>query len=372
MIIDKQASSERFEDALLATARLQSRLHQYQQATELYQRLLRERPQSRRLDAACYGMAWALRDEGKRAESDEQFQKLHDEFRRSQFWNDAAFRLAEDAFAAKQNERAAKLVEELLGAKPPAELMAHALYLKAELETAAEKWDRVAADMSQLARDFPDSPLRLPAEYWVAEAAYRQGQFEEAGKRFASLADQIGGRQEKWLAMIPLRRAQVLAQEKRWSQAQATAAGIEKEFPGFSEQYEVDYLLGRAAAAQADFEAARRYYNKTVRSTTGGKTETAAMAQWMIGETYFHQEDFEAALREYLRVEILYPYPRWQAAALLQAGKCQEALGRKKDAAELYGKLIKVYPNTEFTDEAAKRLHDVESATALGTGKAAK
>ncbi|HEY2148534.1 MAG TPA: tetratricopeptide repeat protein, partial [Pirellulales bacterium] len=60
------------------------------------------------------------------------------------------------------------------------------------------------------------------------------------------------------------------------------------------------------------------------------------------------------------------------AAALLQAGKCQEALGRKKDAAELYGKLIKVYPNTEFTDEAAKRLHDVESATAAGTGKAAK
>ena len=326
-----------------------------QQATELYQRLLRERPQSRRLDAACYGMAWALRDEGKRAESDEQFQKLHDEFRRSQFWNDAAFRLAEDAFAAKQNERAAKLVEELLGAKPPAELMAHALYLKAELETAAEKWDRVAADMSQLARDFPDSPLRLPAEYWVAEAAYRQGQFEEAGKRFASLADQIGGRQEKWLAMIPLRRAQVLAQaEKMVASPSDRPPESRKNFPDFSEQYEVDYLLGRAAAAQADFEAARRYYNKTVRSTTGGKTETAAMAQWMIGETYFHQEDFEAALREYLRVEILYPYPRWQAAALLQAGKCQESLGRKKDAAELYGKLIKVYPNTEFTDEAAK------------------
>jgi tetratricopeptide (TPR) repeat protein len=133
----------------------------------------------------------------------------------------------------------------------------------------------------------------------------------------------------------------------------------------------VDYLLGRAAAASADFEAARRYYNKAVRSSTGGKTETAAMAQWMIGETYFHQENFEAALREYLRVEILYSYPRWQAAAVLQAGKCEEALGRNKEAAELYARLIKAFPNTEFTDEAAKRLREVESATA-GAGKAAK
>ena len=76
----------------------------------------------------------------------------------------------------------------------------------------------------------------------------------------------------------------------------------------------------------------------------------------MIGETYFHQENYEAALREYLRVEILYPYPRWQAAALLQAGKCQGSLDRWKDAVELYGRLIKAYPKTEFTEEAQRRL----------------
>ncbi|HKD38214.1 MAG TPA: tetratricopeptide repeat protein, partial [Pirellulales bacterium] len=290
-------------------------------------------------------------------------------FPRSQFWNDATFRLADDSFTAKKTERAAKLIDELLAAKLPADLMAHALYLKGELETAAESWDRVAEVMGQLAHDFPDSSLRLPAEYWVAEAAYRQGKFEDAGKRFALIADQAGGRHEKWMAMIPLRRAQVLAQEKKWADAQAMAAGIEQDFPAFSEKYEADYLLGRAAAAQADFDAARRSYTKVIRSSTGGKSETAAMAQWMIGETYFHQENFEGALREYLRVEILYPYPRWQAAAVLQAGKCQEALGRNKEAAELYAKLIKVYRNTEFTDEAAKRLHNVESATAARATK---
>jgi cellulose synthase operon protein C len=371
-IIDKHASSERLEDALLAAARLHSQLHQDPQAIELYERFLRERSASSQIDAARYGLAWALRDAGKRPESDEQFQKLHDDFRTSRFWNDTTFRLADDAFQAKKADRAEQLVEELIAAKPADDILQHALYLEGQLAAAAEKWDRVATVMAQLAHDHPDSPLRLPAEYWVAEAAYRQNRFDEAGKRFAALGDQIGGRKEKWLAMIPLRQAQVLAQQKRWADALAIAERIEAEWPDFSEQYEVDYLLGRAAAAQADFEAARKRYLKVVRSAVGGKTETAAMAQWMIGESYFHQENYEAAVREYLRVEILYPYPRWQAAALLQAGKCQETLGRWKDAAELYARLIKVYSNTEFTEEATRRLHDVETRTAAEARRQAR
>ena len=72
----------------------------------------------------------------------------------------------------------------------------------------------------------------------------------------------------------------------------------------------------------------------------------------MIGETYFHQESYEAAIAAYLRVEILFAYPQWQAGALLQAGKCQEHLGRWKDAAETYARQIQAYPDTEYTDEA--------------------
>ena len=160
----------------------------------------------------------------------------------------------------------------------------------------------------------------------------------------------------------------MLGQKKQWLEAQGIAARIETDFPNFSEQYEADYLLGRALAAQADFDGARKRYLKVIRSTTGGKSETAAMAQWMIGESYFHQENYDAALREYLRVEILYPYPRWQAAAVLQAGKCEELLGRKKEAAEMYARLIKAYPNTEFTDEGTRRLRALQNAAAGATG----
>ena len=91
-------------------------------------------------------------------------------------------------------------------------------------------------------------------------------------------------------------------------------------------------------------------------SAAGAKTETAAMAQWMIGETYFHQKNYQAALREYLRLEILYAYPDWQAAALLEAGKCHQRLGEATQAAELYRQILKDYSKTSFAEQAAKQL----------------
>jgi TolA-binding protein len=363
LIIDKDPSSKRFVEALLAAARLHDRLHQSGQAIELYQRFLADHSASPQIDAARYGFGWALRDAGRRAESDQQFQKVHDDFRASRFWNDATFRLAESAVADKRFDPAGKLLAELMAAQPPTDMLAHVIYLQGELAAGRQRWDECEARMDQVAHDFADSPLGLPAAYWVAEAEYRQGKYDSAGKRLAVLSGRVAGHNDPWLAMIPLRRAQVMAQQRQWSEAQAIALHIQRDFPNFAQQYEVDYLLGRALAAQADFEGARREYQQVIRSATGGKTETAAMAQWMIGESYFHQENYDAALREYLRVEILYAFPRWQAAALLQAGKCQELLGRRKEAAELYARLIKAYPNTEFTEEGTRRLHLIETAS---------
>ena len=80
------------------------------------------------------------------------------------------------------------------------------------------------------------------------------------------------------------------------------------------------------------------------------------MAQWMIGETHFHQKSYELAIEEYLKVEILYDYPQWQAASLLQAGKCYEAIGRWQQAIDLYQRLIERFPHPEFVDDAKRRL----------------
>ncbi len=102
-----------------------------------------------------------------------------------------------------------------------------------------------------------------------------------------------------------------------------------------------------------------------IRSETGRGTETAAVAQWMIGETYFMQKQYNQAIKAYHRVESLYDYPRWQAAALLQAGKCHEMVGRWSEAMELYARIVNDYAQTRFADKAVKRLRVAQQRAEL-------
>jgi TolA-binding protein len=367
-VIDRYGKAEQYPQALLAAARLRNRLGQHRQAAAQFERLAREFPRRAELDAVLYQWAWALADAGSQEESLQVLQRIYHEQRESHFWPDVAYRLAERANDAKDFPRAEALAGEILAAKTDAKIREHTLYLRGQIAIAQHAWPRAQQAFEALVHEFPQSSTRRVADYWIAEALYRQGDYAAAGEHFDRLAQETEKLHESWTAMIPLRRAQVLAQRKQWTEAQAICAKIENDYPAFQQQYEVDYVIGRCLAAQADFDAARQAYQKVIRAPAGAKTETAAMAQWMIGESYFHQKNYDAALRAYLQVEILYAFPTWQAGALLQAGKCHELLGEWKEAVELYQRLLTVYPNTPFTEEAQRRVKAARLRVPGGSG----
>lgn len=363
-VIAQHASSAQLPQAMLAAARLHERLSQLEPAAGLYQRLLQEFPDLPEREAAIYESAWILRGLSRDDEADALFERLRQAKPRGRLWADAVYRLAERAYKSGDYDRAEKLLEELLAGEPSPNIVPHALYLQGQIAAGREAWPDVSGPLKRLTAEFPDSELAPLAGFWLAEAAYRQADYKAAGERLRQLAEEMRGRQANWLPMIPLRQAQILAQKKEWHDALEIASQIETDYPDFDQQYEVDYLMGRCQAALGNFDDARSDYRRVTRSEAGAKTETAAKAQWMIGETYFHQEDYESALREYLRVEILYDFPTWQAAALLQAGKCHERLGEWQPAVELYARLLKDYSQTEFAKDASERLKTAQSRAA--------
>jgi cellulose synthase operon protein C len=105
-------------------------------------------------------------------------------------------------------------------------------------------------------------------------------------------------------------------------------------------------------------EDARTAFQAVIKARRGG--ELAAQAQLMRGETYFHEDRLREALREFLQVDILYNAPRWQAAALLEAGKVYERLDQWADAAEMYDRLVARFPE------------DPDAATARTRGESAR
>ncbi len=392
LVIDKQPNTDKLPLVLLRTAHLHDALSQEDDAIRLYERITADFANSEYIAAALYGWAWCLLDLKHSYEANAKFLAVHNGYQRSDYWADATYRLAHMAAQQEKHDDALKLLGGLIDSlqqrtkttvrasddaidaaiattnraatNNPLDTLSHAYYLRAQVCIHLARWDDADRDLKQIIDAHSDSSLALPAEFLYGDVAYRRADYVVAKERFERLAPKLAGRDDRWTPMVPLRQAQILAHRKDWPDARTIAERIASEHPQFNQQYEVDYLLGRAHAAEANFDKAREHYAKVVRSPQGEKSETAAMAQWMIGESYLLQERHDAALREYLRVEILYAYPRWQAAALLQAGKCYEALGQTKEAGELYARLVKQYSKTEFVAEAQQRLSALQSRTA--------
>lgn len=364
VVIDRFSSSDRVAESLWRAGLLREKLGQRPQALELYAQLTEHHADFAQLDAAIYRRAWLLEQTGDLAAGDELLTRLRRDFPESAHRAEATLRLAEHAANRRDYPQAESLLEEIIQPGAPVAVAPQGLYLMGRIAAAQEQWDAVEAPLAQLIERFPDSQWIRSADFLRAEANYRRGDFEQAAERLTDLAAASKDRPEAWSALAELRRAQALAQLKRWDEALEVAHDIADRFPNFDQQHEADYLIGRGLAAQADFAAARESYAKVIASSRAATTETAAMARWMIGETFFHQEKYAEALAEYLRVDERYPFPRWQSAALLQAGKCHESLGQWQSAVAVYQRLLKTYPSSEFRGEAGERLAEASKRLA--------
>ena len=356
LVIDRYAGRPQFQEALWHAGCLSQKLSRFESAERHFRRLADQEPKFTTYDALLYHWSRVLDALDRPDDSTKLLEQLNRDFPTSSLHADVCYRLAERELAHENYLQALSLVREVTASDSPSAILPHALYLQGRIACERATWDEVRPPLIRLTKEFPASPLVLPARYWIAESLYRQQDFEHAAAEFGQLAADAAGRTEKWLAMAPLRQAQALGQRGQWSAALDAASPIATRYPEFDQQYEVDYVIGRAQAATADFGAARESYTRVLRSPIGGKSETAAMAQWMIGESYLHQENYKAAIAAYLRVELLYPFPKWQSAALLQAGKCQELTADWKAAAETYARLVQNYPKSEHADEAKQRL----------------
>jgi len=361
LVWEKYPRSAQVPQALLAAAHHYEQQNRGADATALYERLIKQYPTSADIDQAIYRLALVKSGDKRPDEAKVLLERIHMEFRGSKFWAEATRRLGDRALADQEFALAEKLAAELIERRPDGQTLAAALYVQAAALGRQGRWADAAPLLERAKKAEPASPHALAARRLLAEAIYKQGNHTQTVHELTRLAAEEPASGRTWIGVITLRRAQSLAQLHRWDEALEAVNSIKTADPDFDEQHEADYLAGRCLAAKANLEGAREAYARVIASPKAAKSETAAMAQWMIGESYFHQEKYREALAEYLRVEILYAYPQWQAAALLQAGKCQEALGQWSDASGTYARLLKLYSDTEFVSEAQKRLSAAEN-----------
>lgn len=325
------------------------------QSNELLEELLDQESRFKQRDRAQYQLAWGYLKTKQRKRSVDTFEQLVSENPTSKYREDSLFRIAKIALDRGDQQSAKRSLNQLVASEVKSEAVAFGLYQLGKIAIREGNWPDAKTNMCRLVDEYPNSSVTCHAEYWLAESSYQTSDFETANTYFESVVNQNSQPDNRRFRSL-LRVAQIKTNQKRWNLVELIYDRANEEFANHSELYQFDYLMGRRSMDQGKFERARAYFSQVVEIPDAGSIELAAMAQWMIGETYFHQEDYKQAIEAYFLVERQHAFTQWQSAALFQAAKCYEHLDQIKPASKLYQHVIQIEPESDYAIQARKRL----------------
>lgn len=358
----------------LQAARILSKLNKLDEADAAYGELLKRFPQPADLDKRLDEWAIFNYRHEKFERSDAIWRRLVAETPQSPLVNSARLSLAESDLFAGKFEEARQAFEELAGSdQSTADIKEQALFQLVVLAVDRQRWPDVRAIGNRLTTEFPASPHRFYVAYSLAESLLAgsrstDAELVQAREILSALqkeeAEEV--RSAEWFDRTWVLLAEVNYREKKYNELAAIVEDFKKQRPDSRFLYLAEEVLGRSYKQQAPpkFDEARQAFERVLADESAFRTETAAKAQFMIGDTYFLQEQWNDASIAYQKVYSNYKFPEWQAAALLSAGKCDEAQNEWKLAAETYKLLIKEFPETAVIDEAKKRLEAAQKRAA--------
>ncbi|MDB5384733.1 MAG: Tetratricopeptide 2 repeat protein, partial [Planctomycetaceae bacterium] len=311
---------------------------------------------------------WALSNyEGKNyPRSDEVFARLVKDVPDSGLADNARLSLAEsDLVSGKLDLAKPKFQALTKDPKADATVQQTALFQLIGIAVEQRKWDEVKVETDALISRFPSSKYFWFAEMHRAEADLNLNDTSKAIERLQRVIEQRNQpnstiAKETWFAQAWVLLAESFYREKKHDAVAKTVADCRAWNPEFPSLYILDEIAGRSQKSQAKFPEAMATFRRIVEDKFGRRTETAAKAQFMIGEIHLLQKNYSKAEEEFLKVDILYKFPEWQAPALFQAGSCQEELMHWKDALRTYDSLIKGFPKSDYARMATERMPRVK------------
>ncbi|NOY57789.1 MAG: tetratricopeptide repeat protein, partial [Calditrichaeota bacterium] len=192
-----------------------------------------------------------------------------------------------------------------------------------------------------------------------------------------------------------LKAGEILLSRKDYRQAIQTFKKILDNYPQSESVGPATYRIGLTYLQTGDYEQAQSFFNNAIENGKSNRTkdmarlglarvylqlhrypnaieilekvlseadkDISAEAQFLMGEAYSGQKDWQAAVVAYLKTKYLYGNETsWVVRSVFKAGQCNEKLGRLADARRLYQSILKDYAaETEYVKKAQQRLKEL-------------
>jgi len=299
-----------------------------------------------------YELAWAYRAAERNDDAVKTYQQLIERFGNDPLATPARAELADLLFDREQYADAVKLLEQVLSQEKldPAIESTSRYRLGAAYVKLARHEDAAKA-FGAFAEANPKDELTASALYQAGVAQVRAGRYADAESSFAKLVGEHRG--SELLPTALLRLGEVRAERDRFDESRGAYEQFLKEFSDHELAFRAHFGIGWAQENRGKHDEARKAYESVVNTHNG---ETAARAQFQIGETYMKQRKYREAIRELLKVDIVYDYPTWSARALYDAGQSFEGLKDKDKAVEQYRFILDRFKDSDVAKLAQQRV----------------
>jgi TolA-binding protein len=273
--------------------------------------------------------------------------------------------LAELEANHERYEEASRLLRQLLDADPPSPqpdpgVREQAAYRLGVCEYNLDHFDLAADLLDEFINTYPESAALASASLLCGEALFKTGAHQRAAGHLRRIADD----QPDSDAFAPalLRLGECLAVLQHWARSEEVFGLHRRRFPESELWFQAQFGLAWARENQDRYDQAIETYREIVDGHDG---PSAARAQFQIGECLFAQGRLEEAVRELLKVDILYAYPEWSAAALYEAGRCFEELNKLTEARAHFQQVREHHPESSWAHLASERLAQLSAASSL-------
>ena len=341
-------------DASYVLGLCQLGLEQNAAAAQTLARLLETTPDYSGAENARYQLAWAFLLDGRREEAAAEFAKLAKAAPKSPLAAEAQHHVGEYFYDKHEYDKAAVAyykAMEAAGKTPLGEKAAHKLawsyYHKKDYDGAIQTFNYQV-------KTFPQGPLKADGQFMIAESLFEQEKYAEALKAYGAVQ---GLTNKDFQALTCLHAGEAAGQLKQWDESLKWLTKGAEQLPDSKYLPQILCEQGWAHQNLGQSDEALKLYEQVLAKTD---TETAAKAQYMIGEIQFAAKQHAEAVRSFFKVIYGYSSPRWQAEASYEAGRCFEVLGKRTQAVKMYEELVSKFPEAETVPEARQRLAELK------------
>jgi len=312
-------------------------------------------------EAVRYEKAWCLRRLGRTDEAARDYRAILEDGTTHEYEVHALLELAGIESEAGRFAAARDLLRRLRESSdvPPA-VLGQGTYRMGVCAFELADYEEAATLFEEYIAGYPSSELLTPAAFYAGEAAFELGRFERAVQHLERVVNDHPS--DALAAPGRLRLGEALARLQRFGASERVFRDYLNQHAGAEHWYQAQFGLGWARENQQRYAEAVAAYKELIERHQG---PTAARAQFQIGECLFAQGHYDEAARALLKVDILYAYPRWSAAALFEAGRCFTKLNKTAEARKQFEQVVRDHGDTRWARMAQQQLSTMSSASGM-------